>query len=493
MKSRARLSAGAAALGALCLVLAPLARPASATAPLEIYDGRGIGQGIVMTFAVRPSIFDPLVQVGADYVETKFSSQGGGIGDALSAPGFPGKFAVGALTGAVGCGGLKGWVEARYPPTEKPTCKTTSDDSFVRTDPILDRLETGIGVMHAEAGPDNGLGTINSGGVSLRSDAKTPIVEVGEMLVRSGGLRAGATVEHLTQVTANDVRLLDGVITIGSIISTARTSSDGVTGTADGTVTFADVFADVGGDKHRATIDEHGIHISDPKLDRDQNLGLQEQLDDALFNAGISISASSPEETIDGAQSNATVGGLVMSFQVAIPAVPVPDEAAPAYGQVVDQIPTKCVRELTHDERPHVDPQIDKPIDDGVPKVPLCFNAGALIPVGGSEPALQLTVASAQAYTVGAPGITFTPPSFTPPPIVDGHAIPPSYTVGGPDQPLPQAGVPSTGPLASAPATTPVGLIARLPAIALAWAGAVLLVLAVGTALGPSLRHAGSQ
>jgi len=506
MKHRRRLTAGAAATGALLLILAPFAgRAGAAEAPLAIYDSRGIGQGLVFTFAVKPSIFDPLLQFGSHYTQTTFSSQGGGLAQSLAAPAFPGTFAIGAVSGATGCGGLKGWVEARYPPTA--SCKTEQRDGLFSVprssigegfnqpalddaiNMILDRVQAEGGTMHVTAGLGEGTARIVTTGIGLNTDANAPVIEVGQMLVEQGGALVGSTVGHTTRITAKDVSLLGGIIHIGAITSHASASSDGVAGVADASMTFTDVNVDVGGDRHRATIDNEGVHVDDPALDRDQRLGLEEELNDALLQAGITITASTPTELTEGPSAEASVGGLVLSFRATIPSVTVPSELAGVYGDLIAQIPTRCVREITHDEPPD---QL-APITDNIPEVPLCFGAG-VIPGGGSAPALSLTLASAQAIAVGLPQLPgagnggFDPPTGTPPP-VGGIDIPPAPL--GPGDPL----APGSTPPTDSP-ESPVqrfGLVAPMPAAALLWSGAVLLVLAVGNALGPSLRHAGQR
>lgn len=498
------MSAAAASLAALSFVLMPLARPAGAEGEVPIYESHGIGQGVVVTFANKPSIFDPLVQLGADYVEVAFSSQGGGQGQSISSPVFPGKFAMGALTGAVGCGGLKGWVEARWPATEKPTCESDSQDSFFQTGgsgigkslgvPQLDTLlnenvKAGIGLMRASARADAGSAIVTTGGAGIYGDPTAPVLEVGEMIVQSSGARAGDVVEHTVRVTAKDVGLVGDVVRIGAIVTTVRTTSDGVSSTADGSVIFTDVSAMVNGQRHRAAIEDDGIHITDPKLDHDQRIGLTEDLRDALLAGGLSIRATTPETLQEGARAEALVGGLILEFTARVPTVVIPDALAPVYGDVIAAIPTKCVVELTHKDIPDLTGQ--QPPSQA-PRIPLCFGAGVL-PGSGSQPAFSLNVASASALTVA--GLAAAYPGPVPSDGIDPPYVPP-FEPGGPIGPVdgggfpppPDGGPPPTQPPFYGGPTT--GLVARLPAAALAWAGAGFLVLAVGLAAAPSLRHA---
>src|ERR1041384_8175068 len=112
---RFRVARVAAALGAACLLLAPTAFAAHADTPaLPIYSATGVAQGLVTTFALRPSILDPLLQAGSNYASAAISSQGDGQAHSLAAQVYPG----GIFVGFLGCPSpLPAWVQASYPTT----------------------------------------------------------------------------------------------------------------------------------------------------------------------------------------------------------------------------------------------------------------------------------------------------------------------------------------------------------------------------------------
>src|SRR5207249_1723721 len=120
---RKRVARAAAALGVACLLLAPAATSArAADTTLPIYQATGISQGIITTFALKPSIFDPLLEAGVEYTKTTIASEGGGLAHSLAAQVYPGSL----ILGFTGCGGsaipppfgstlTSGWVQANFP------------------------------------------------------------------------------------------------------------------------------------------------------------------------------------------------------------------------------------------------------------------------------------------------------------------------------------------------------------------------------------------
>jgi hypothetical protein len=479
----------AAAFGAACLLVSPFATSARAdVGPLPVYQATGIGQGVIATFATVPSIFNPLIQAGSNYTVSTIDSQGGGLSSALSAQLYPGSLA----TGALGCGGSlpaqflsttnKVFIKATTPQAQG--CKTEENstifDSAAPTGnkqfdasvaPLAQVLSLKVGKLNVSTGNGFSSSSANTQQMSLASSAGS-VLTIGSMAVSSNATSANNTVQNAVQAAAKNISLLGGAIQIGSLTSTSTASSDGTTGIAKGTLTFADVTALLGGKRYEASIDNSGIHINQPGLSRAQNLGLSEQITDVLTRAGIAISTASPTQIIDGASSEASIGGLSVSIDLTVPAVPVPPELAPVIAQVINQIPTHCLSEF------------------GIP-APICFGPGVL-PGLGSEARLTFNIASTDAFAVGGLGFPSTPSGGcvgvcggVSPPIGGSAPAPPiAPTVQGP-QPLVQ---PSS--TSSTPTLRLFGLVARLPAAALLWGGLGLLVLAMGFAYGPSLRHA---
>jgi hypothetical protein len=471
----------AAALGVACLLLAPMASAARADSTLPVYQSTGIGQGIITTLALKPSIFDPLIEAGSNYTKTTITSEGGGISHSLAAQAYPGSL----LIGFIGCSrDLKAWVQASYP--AGGGCATSAHDTLLSTantgsaqldsalKPLAQVTSVSLGDLRAQAG----LGTGDSSAVAQQflfaSDPSAPILSVGSMKTSSHATAVGKTVQNVVIATAKDISLMGGVVKIGTLTSTSTASSDGTTGDAKGTLTFAGVSVDANGTRHDATIDNNGIHASDPGLSRDQNLSLSEQITDLLVQAGIHLTAATPAKIVDGASGESSVGGLVIALDGTVPSVPIPQEVAPVFSSVVNQIPTQCLSDLG---------QFIPPLAAAT----ICFGPG-VIPGLGSEARLTFTIGSTDAFAVGGLGFSFTPstsgcvtcgvqsPSVLPVTITApqiGTNNPPVLTQ---PQPQPQA-------------VRLFGLVARLPAVVLLWIGIGLLIFAVGSAFGPSLRH----
>lgn len=497
-----RLVAAAAALSAACFVSVFLTPVAGAEdAALTVYGATGIGQGVITSFAIRPSIFDPLLQAGGLYGANTLTSAGGGGAYAMASQLFPGSFAV----GAVGCGGLPGgqWVQAFYPAprgcTERQdaSLKESQHSTFgaeqghpeldVLSNTVADHLAFKTGRVHAGTGLGAGEAEVLVNDYELRGDPLTASVLAAKQLrVHTKGERIEGHVSQTVEVHAHDVSLLGGALLIDSIISRAQATSDGTASTAATSFTIKGVVALVGDTYHRATIDATGVTIDDPALSHKANGRLDEAFDETMLKAGLRITVAKPTELTDGGHADAAVGGLILAVSGTIPSVAVPQQLAPVVGAVIKNIPTTCLYEV---EPPQA------------PSLPLCFGAGVL-PGGGSEIKLTLSVASAESIVDAA-----TVPAFDGgvPSVGTGNGasdlggtqvLGDQFTSGGDQGSFPDAGSQSTTTtfpgLPVAPAVL-LGLVARMPSAALAIGGVGFLILAIGIALAPSLRHAGTR
>jgi hypothetical protein len=484
---RRTVARAAAALGVACLLIAPAATSArAADTALPIYQATGISQGILTTFALKPSIFDPLIEAGTSYTKTSITSEGGGLGHSLAAQVYPGSLIIGFL----GCGGsaipapfgpaiTSSWVQANYP--AGGGCQTSAHGTLLSLPPAGSGGLSGVasitsGDMRVKALEGTGGASIETERFLLSASPTQPVLSVGSMITDSNSTAIGKTVQNVVTSTAKDVSLLGGIVKIASITSTSIASSDGTTGDAKGALTFAGVSVLANGTRHDVTIDNKGIHSTDKGLTRDQNLSLGEQINDLFAQAGITITAATPAKIIDGASGESSVGGLVISLDGTVPSVSVPQEVAPVLGALINNIPTQCLSDLK---------TIIPPLKDAT----LCFGPGVL-PGPGTQARLTFTIGATDAFAVG--GLGFIAPPFSEctgvcdgvtPPITPTSVLP-EFNGGGP-QPLAQpSAAPPSGPLRL------FGLVARLPAVALLWGGLGLLVLAMGFAYGPSLRHA---
>ena len=472
---RKRVAGAAAALGAVCLILAPMTSARAAVEPLPIYQATGIAQGVLTTMTLKPSIFNPLMEIGTAYTRTQLTSEGGGLAHSLAAQIYPG----GLVVGFAGCGGsgipqiggtiTKGWVQANYPAGNG--CNETAHTTLAAlpSSPLTQIASITGGDIRANAGQTSGGASIETARFNVSGGSAAQVLSIGSMTTSTNAFATDKIVQNVVTSTAKDINLLGGILKIGTLTSTSIAKSDGTTGVGQGTLTFAGATITANGQTHAISIDNTGIHSDDPRLSRAQNIALSEQINDLLTQAGITLTAASPTKIIDGANAESTVGGLIISLDGTVPSVQVPQELAPVLGKIVNAIPTQCLS------------------DFGIP-APLCFGPG-ILPNFGTEARITFTIGSTDAFAVGGlslPGSIGNGCSTcntTPPPIT-GPSIAPFPTGGGQPAATPPPAVQGTGQFRL------FGRIARLPAVALLWAGLALLVLAFGSAYGPSLRHA---
>ena len=473
---RKRVAGAAAALGAVCLILAPMTAARAADTPLPIYQATGISQSVLTTLTLKPSIFDPLMEMGTGYTKTSISSEGGGIAHSLAAQVYPGSLIVGFL----GCGGSAipqiggtvtgGWIQANYP--AGGGCSTSAHHTMVALpdSPLSQIASINGGDLRASAGESSGGASIETARFNVSGGPAAQVLSIGSMTTSTNIVATSKIVQNVVTSTAKDINLLGGILKIGTLTSTSIATSDGTTGIGKGTLTFAGATITANGVEHAISIDNTGIHSEDSRLSRAQNIGLSEQITDLLAQAGITLTAATPTKIIDGANAESSVGGLTISLDAAVPSVPIPQELAPIIGKIVNAIPTQCLSDF------HI-------------PAPICFGPG-ILPGLGSEARITFTIGSTDAFAVGGLTLPFSPGGgctgtcggITPP--ITTPSIAPVINPEGPQ------------PLTSPPAVQGTqqlrlfGLVARLPAVALLWAGLVLLVLALGFAYGPSLRHA---
>ena len=472
---RKKVAGAAAALGAVCLILAPMTVARAADTPLPIYQATGISQGVLTTLTLRPSIFDPLMEMGTSYTRTNITSEGSGLSHALAAQVYPGSL----LVGFAGCGGsgipgigstiTKGWVQANYP--AGGGCQTNAHTTLVGlpSSPLTQIASITGGDLRAKALEGVGGASIETTRFVVSGGAAAEVLSVGSMTTSSNATALGKSVQNVVTSTLKDISLLGGILKIGTLTSTSAASSDGTTGVAQGTLTFANATMLANGTRHEISIDNKGIHSDDPQLSRDQNLALSEQINDLLAQAGITLAAATPANIIDGASGESSVGGLTIALDATVPSVSVPQEIAPVLAKIVNSIPTQCLS------------------DFGIP-APICFGPG-ILPGIGSEARVTFTLGSTDAFAVGGLGLSLTTPSgcSTCTPSTGPITAPSIAPIGGPIPPQPLTSPPA---VAGTQQLRLFGLVARLPAVALLWGGLGLLVIALGFAYGPSLRHA---
>lgn len=547
-----------AAFGALCLSLLPFAGAAGAATPtVGVYGAQGSGSGVLVTAGLQKSILgETPVQLGGPYTATEIGSLGDGFGGAVAAQVFPGPVAVGALgcdfrplpprpapepdgaqfndffeqiatpLNSIISGGLRTmWVQARYP--KAGTCDEEDFGTFTPTEntlltdglgipsleeatggqskAITDRIGARQGDHRTTAGLGSGHAEVQSQSVALRQDpASPPIAKIGQVTTDNDARWTGDGVSHTVKVTAKNVRLFDGMLVIDKIVSEATTTSDGITGTAATKFTIGKAMLKAGGQEIEVAIDNEGIHVkgTPEEADQSQDLSHEDQINEAFTQAGITLKVMKGTEVVDGANGEASVGGLFLGVRTSLPNVPVPANVGPVpvastLQGILGSLPKRCLSDFD-EQLPGLCVGGNETIpttcltDLAPVPLPLCFGKGVL-PGPGSGVAVSLSIASVTSQAAGGivppfdggggcvgalcgggGGGTFIPgtPGIPAVPGTEGQ------TIGGGNG---TAAAP-VGP------TGLLGLVARLPSGALAGIGAGFLVLAVGLQMRPSFR-----
>ena len=176
---------------------------------------------------------------------------------------------------------------------------------------------------HAPGGPPDA--TYEQPGVSMQSHADPQLVTANASVTKtaSGTAFSVGNVDGASKValagakgTAEGTSVVsnfsigDGVLKIGSIVSVARAATDGNAATGEGHTTVTGVT--VAGQP--ASIDETGLHIGnqnqpDPVAGAANQVGAE-----ALRQAGITVTVSQPQKTVQGATGQLTAGSVVVNW-----------------------------------------------------------------------------------------------------------------------------------------------------------------------------------
>lgn len=492
MRRRWVFATAAATLGAAALVVAPLASRAPAGEPLPTYIAHGIAKGVDVSFALRPNIFDPLLEFAAGYSDTKIESSGGGGSNALASALYPGSLVIGAR----GCAGMPGTTQAAYPPdTTKDPAKRCGTRQPQQAETVLpcwkelqqladgckaivenpsSPLKMGAGDLKTQAalGASHSSATIQR--VTFAPSAEVRI-SVSSITTTSDSVLTAAGIQQATVSRSSGISIVvPGLaIDIGSLVSRAVSTSDGDVASAVATLTFGDVTVTIGGAKHRAFIDNKGVHVgelSSPAPSQvPEDIGtLSQSVAAKLDQAGVEVRAGSPVQLEDGGRAESSIGGLVIALNTARP----PGVPVPPLPVAIPTVPNHCFG------------------NEAPPIKGFCLGQGVL-PIPPGDSATGLSIGGADALAIGAHGFTFNPVLPTLPPL-DGD-FGGGFTGGGGGGGVIGGVQPTSSP---APGFTqpPVqqarllGLVAKLPSSALVIAGLLFMVLAIGLAWAPSLR-----
>jgi hypothetical protein len=493
MRSPSRIAtAGMTAAMASVILFVGAVGSIAAGPPVESYQALGEARGFDVAFTFQGSLFERLLDLGVPHARSSVTSEAGGESRSSAAQLFPGDLVIGAAGEQI-----PGYRETRFPkqvPTDEP-----DDSHFSDTFRIPGTLgggpftiDTGHLVTKAAANSASGRATTNV--VSL-----APVIQITSLDVVSESTRKIDHVEHMARTVANGITI--GVsealkVEIGKLIATAQTSSDGASPTAKTSLKLSDVGVVMDGTEYRATIDETGIRIDGLSEDaavipgfvpQDVNQALQVLLD----QANVRIATAQGTNTVEEVSADASLSGLLVTFTGTVPNVFIPNAVSELlYGTIVPQLPEAIRKEFIEGStcyKEDLKPRLPEQLTSELPDLPVCFSA-QLIPGPGSGTVTTLSLGTVRSLSAAVQSEAITEPGTDG--AVDGGFVP-EPPLGGIVPPIdggltqPPAG--NGGTVGRPPVLT--GLVARLPSWALFGAGGILLLLAMGIAIGPSLRQ----
>ncbi|MCW2777913.1 MAG: hypothetical protein JWN17_1638, partial [Frankiales bacterium] len=135
-----------------------------------------------------------------------------------------------------------------------------------------------------------------------------PVGSVGAMTSASKvALQGAGKAVATSRTTAQDVSLAGGVITLGSVTSTASATSDGVKGVGTGGTTVSGM--EVAGVP--VTVDGHGIHVQGQTV---PNPLPAQTVDDAIKALGLEATVTQPRTVTSGGGVTYQAGALVLVY-----------------------------------------------------------------------------------------------------------------------------------------------------------------------------------
>jgi hypothetical protein len=266
-------------------------------------------------------------------------------------------------------------------------------------------------------------------------------------------------------------------IKIGTLVTEATATSDGEEGGGTSSLTLSDVRVLSGGATFGATIDQDGVHVTGPvpgqvpsSLDQSLTLGVSGALSD-LTNSGVTIRTAKAVRIVDGAQSEMSIGGLLIIINGQIPDVTYPAVFGQVLGILTDQFPVICFPPQTGLPVCLTSQAIPGPGTGGVTTISL----GSVDAVAAASGSILSEGSGAGGTTMGATtGVVAPGTTGAPFPTTTGGGTTTGGTTG-------TTGVVRPGQL--------LGRVARMPSGVLTGVGLGFLVVAVALAFGPSLRR----
>jgi hypothetical protein len=306
---RRRTAIGLMATGSMALVgavVASLVVPAAASAAAE--PGSGFGSfNLAANAPVQQVRFNDADKCGGSpggtggcegvVPETVSMLRNGPIGYALSSIAWPGVLA-GNLGSIVIVSGGPDQAKALNSPVRAESRTGSGPDTVTNTDypgaKMVATAKDDLVVAAAEVAQS----TSQDAGTFNHSTSRTKVALTGP---------ASAVGEAFSH--AQDISLAGGVVTIGSVTSTAKGTTDGVKASATGRTLVNDV--KIGGVP--VTIDEHGVTVNGNNAP--VNKAASAAVNAAISNAGMSIAISEPTGKPDRGNIVYSAGSLIFAWK----------------------------------------------------------------------------------------------------------------------------------------------------------------------------------
>ncbi len=497
MKRKIRIATTVGALAAAVVVLLPLATGAGAATTVSDYQMNGIARGVSFGFGFKDFVLQKILDIGIPHASNDLNTSAGASAMSEAAIVYPGDVLVGALQPQFR-GGIPGYAVSTYPPGQSQNRNVTGS-LFGQEIPLPNQAgPLGVHIGHLETNAREKVARSSTTTQRLIiGDPLAPLMTVGSINATSSAEAEGAKVTQVARTIVHDLVITpsaDLAIKIGSIVSQATASSDGTNGDGAAAMTLSDVRVVQGGTEYAATIDSKGIHLTGPIPESTPNLDsididLGQNVSDAtkgLANSGLTIRAAEAFRSVDGAASEASIGGLVVRLSADIPRIPVAQQlVTQTLGPIIDKnFPTYCP---ARDPAPGIGRPLPPPFDQIAKRLPVCVTP-QLIPTGGNGTITSVAIGSVDAVSAASTG-------FVPTPIGGGNGGFGGPVVGGigPDLGGPGfgngGGVPGSVPAAQPGNSQLFGLVAKMPPGALLAGGLTFLVIAMAMTIGPSLRR----
>ncbi len=485
MKRRIRIATTVGALGAALVLLLPLATGAVAAAQVSDYQMTGVARGLSLGFGLKDFVLPKILDIGIPHASNELNTSAGASAISEAAQAYPGDVLVGALHPQFP-GGFPGYSVSKYPPGQAQNRNVTG--SLFGNDIPLPTTVGPLGIDNGHLETSARERQASASTITQRlifGGAAAPLLTIGSLSSTTSAKAEAAKVSQIARTAVNDLVITPSAgltIKIGKLVSEAITSSDGTTSEATATLTLSDVRVISGTDEYAATIDSKGIHITVREgapnsidLDLAQTLATATQ---GLQNSGLSIRAAEAIHVIEGANSEASIGGLLIGLTADVPRVPVAQNLInEVLGPITDEIATYC---------PAQDERIPPPLDEIAKALPVCISP-QLVPTAGTGTITSLAIGSVVSVSAASTGFVETPTGG------DGGFVPGPGGDLVPDVPGDFGnGVTPPGPPGQQPPTRSprlFGLVAKMPAGALLGGGLSFLVIAVAMTIGPSLRR----